>query len=517
MDHEHTTLIIRKAGDHERHLRLRPGTYQLGRAPDCSIVLPEQAVSRRHARISVQPGLVDIEDTGSGNGTWWKGQRVRRQQLADGDHVTIGSYSLVFCVPEPAPAPAPEPPVAVSEPEPPPSSGTQPFGISLLDLPAPAPSLAPPPQPPPPAQAQAWGVEFAAGPPAAGTGRSRGIALGIALATVLVVGIGITALLMLRGPSGGSQDVTVIEVSTHTRAADAEVDRLLQDANAKFAGRDYWQAAQGYAQAQQLQPGNATATRMGLHACEFMVVQAMADTLVERHQASTDQASSRAEALTLASEALAGTARLSQAQRAVAAQLEGAPDDAELLAAKGELSRLARRRSKARDTRNRAAHADEVQGLYDAAVAMLDRGDDMGAYAAFDRVAGADPDKLTEWVWKAEDQQQRIRAKRSEQAKTSYRAGLTAKRSGDYLTARRELRETLRIDPFHGSAPRHLEEVQGRLDQQALSTWARAEVYEQTNQTNLAIGEYQKVLSYSASSSSALAKKAQARIDALLQ
>lgn len=47
-------------------------------------------VSRRHARIIVRGGTLQIEDLGSKNGTWVGGKRVDSAQLRDGDEVIIG-------------------------------------------------------------------------------------------------------------------------------------------------------------------------------------------------------------------------------------------------------------------------------------------------------------------------------------------------------------------------------------------------------------------------------------------
>ena len=47
----------------------RPGTYRIGRAPDCDIVIDESRISRLHAIMEVGEAGVDIADQGSQNGT----------------------------------------------------------------------------------------------------------------------------------------------------------------------------------------------------------------------------------------------------------------------------------------------------------------------------------------------------------------------------------------------------------------------------------------------------------------
>src|SRR5690606_1467956 len=58
------------------------------------MVLVEEMVSRRHARIEVRGGVVEIEDLGSTNGTFVNGERVERAVLKEGDRVLIGTSIL---------------------------------------------------------------------------------------------------------------------------------------------------------------------------------------------------------------------------------------------------------------------------------------------------------------------------------------------------------------------------------------------------------------------------------------
>jgi DNA-binding winged helix-turn-helix (wHTH) protein len=69
----------------------------LGRALDADIRFDVPGVSRRHARIVVQSGHVALEDLGSQNGTYLRGERIiGRATLADGDEVRLGPVSIVF-------------------------------------------------------------------------------------------------------------------------------------------------------------------------------------------------------------------------------------------------------------------------------------------------------------------------------------------------------------------------------------------------------------------------------------
>jgi hypothetical protein len=68
----------------------------IGRLADCSIPINDPSASRRHAQISVENGVVFVDDLDSTNGTKVNGRRVQRQRLANGDLITIGTTSFRF-------------------------------------------------------------------------------------------------------------------------------------------------------------------------------------------------------------------------------------------------------------------------------------------------------------------------------------------------------------------------------------------------------------------------------------
>jgi len=68
----------------------------IGRLPECTLVLGDQNVSRRHAEIRRVGDAVVVTDLGSTNGTKVNGISVREQHLASGDEITVGSTTLVF-------------------------------------------------------------------------------------------------------------------------------------------------------------------------------------------------------------------------------------------------------------------------------------------------------------------------------------------------------------------------------------------------------------------------------------
>jgi hypothetical protein len=63
----------------------------VGRGADLDLVLAEEKVSRRHARISTLGGELTVFDLGSTNGTFLNGARVTQARLKQGDRILIGS------------------------------------------------------------------------------------------------------------------------------------------------------------------------------------------------------------------------------------------------------------------------------------------------------------------------------------------------------------------------------------------------------------------------------------------
>ncbi|MBL9037719.1 MAG: GGDEF domain-containing protein [Archangium sp.] len=78
-----------------RMFRLREGDMVLGRGVEVDIQLDDDGVSRKHARVSLKNGEVDIEDLSSRNGTWFAGARIERHRLHDGDKVQLGGTTIL--------------------------------------------------------------------------------------------------------------------------------------------------------------------------------------------------------------------------------------------------------------------------------------------------------------------------------------------------------------------------------------------------------------------------------------
>jgi DNA-binding winged helix-turn-helix (wHTH) protein len=81
----------------ERDYPLKPGDQTIGRDRTADVRIDALSISRVHARLSCHAAEASIEDLGSKNGTWVKGQRVAAPvSLEDGDEVRLGTVTLVF-------------------------------------------------------------------------------------------------------------------------------------------------------------------------------------------------------------------------------------------------------------------------------------------------------------------------------------------------------------------------------------------------------------------------------------
>jgi DNA-binding winged helix-turn-helix (wHTH) protein len=83
----------------DREIALREGENLLGRMDDGAAWLESPTVSRRHARIVVEGGKATLEDLGSKNGTFLRGEKITSPRvLADRDEILLGRVHLTFRV-----------------------------------------------------------------------------------------------------------------------------------------------------------------------------------------------------------------------------------------------------------------------------------------------------------------------------------------------------------------------------------------------------------------------------------
>lgn len=85
-------------GDSSRSVPLpHDGEVFIGRALECQVLLSDDGVSRKHARLKLRDGQLWLSDLGSHNGTRVNGQRAgANMALAPGDTISISDCTLVL-------------------------------------------------------------------------------------------------------------------------------------------------------------------------------------------------------------------------------------------------------------------------------------------------------------------------------------------------------------------------------------------------------------------------------------
>ncbi len=79
--------------------RLRAGDNILGRGRRATVWLDSPAISRHHAKIIVTRSDATVEDLGSRNGTYVRGERIASPvRLNDGDEIRVGSVVVRYRV-----------------------------------------------------------------------------------------------------------------------------------------------------------------------------------------------------------------------------------------------------------------------------------------------------------------------------------------------------------------------------------------------------------------------------------
>ena len=90
-------ILVRRPGHaDEQTFRLRPGPNTVGRTLENDIVIANWSLSRRHARIDVSEGEIQICDLGSKNGTYLRGVRVNRGSVNGGDELRFGDERFLI-------------------------------------------------------------------------------------------------------------------------------------------------------------------------------------------------------------------------------------------------------------------------------------------------------------------------------------------------------------------------------------------------------------------------------------
>jgi DNA-binding winged helix-turn-helix (wHTH) protein len=84
---------------------LHDGENVIGREEDAAAWIESASVSRRHARIVIAEGTATLEDLGSKNGTFYRGQKITSPVvLANDESIVVGLVPLRFRFSEAAPS-----------------------------------------------------------------------------------------------------------------------------------------------------------------------------------------------------------------------------------------------------------------------------------------------------------------------------------------------------------------------------------------------------------------------------
>lgn len=75
-----------------RELAIPLGASVIGRGSEGDIMLDAPDISRRHARITWEPGMARLEDMNSTNGTFLNGDPISIADIVDGDEIQFGSH-----------------------------------------------------------------------------------------------------------------------------------------------------------------------------------------------------------------------------------------------------------------------------------------------------------------------------------------------------------------------------------------------------------------------------------------
>ncbi len=96
---ERMRLLVLSGPDQGKEADLARGTYFVGKAPGCALVLSDNAVSRQHLEIQVTERGVLIKDLNSTNGSFFGGAKFSQVTVGAGAIITIGASELKLSLP----------------------------------------------------------------------------------------------------------------------------------------------------------------------------------------------------------------------------------------------------------------------------------------------------------------------------------------------------------------------------------------------------------------------------------
>jgi diguanylate cyclase (GGDEF)-like protein len=102
-DEKRPSLIVLAGRDFGRQYFLPRGETCIGRDEDCEIRLSDGRISRKHSKITGDPGhtsgpyfkLIDLDST---NGTFLNDRKIKEAVLTDGDRIRVGYTTLKYAI-----------------------------------------------------------------------------------------------------------------------------------------------------------------------------------------------------------------------------------------------------------------------------------------------------------------------------------------------------------------------------------------------------------------------------------
>lgn len=88
-------LVVLNGSTAGQTFRLQGQRLVVGRSVDADVVLSDPSVSRYHAEIVDEDGVLMLNDLGSTNGSFIDDERIYHHQLADGDRIRIGATIML--------------------------------------------------------------------------------------------------------------------------------------------------------------------------------------------------------------------------------------------------------------------------------------------------------------------------------------------------------------------------------------------------------------------------------------
>jgi transcriptional regulator with GAF, ATPase, and Fis domain len=87
-------VVVTRGVDEGRELRVGAESMVIGTTAGCDLVLADPTVSRRHLALTCKGKIVELEDLGSKNGSYYAGARFHRLEVTHGAEIMVGHTHL---------------------------------------------------------------------------------------------------------------------------------------------------------------------------------------------------------------------------------------------------------------------------------------------------------------------------------------------------------------------------------------------------------------------------------------